>query len=467
LSQLHALLQTLSDEECTLLHSIRLIGKEKEVFNFLLQHRSTELPDSDNILKSLDITDTHYYKINSVLLRKCYQCLVPGEGAALLQFLKLKNLFSLLRHEILTQDKKRSSSKDTDADKEFYLSCFHYFIDFPYKYYDKKLTDAFGEKYLKACGHEESDKLYVKYHKLLADVNRMSARKNPKKALGVSIQELHKQEEALAKSQHYLATYYLYRAISSYYNYYEKNNEKVLEYLQKAIGLKDKIAYFFKIDIGKFLELLYADTLFQNNKVAEAESIYSKAFKGGMPDNMFGYFYHCEQYALVLITTKEYDKALELLNRVFLPCIENKLDIYATRGAMCYVKLYLSNGELKNASHYLNIAKGINEKTFYLPFDVQLRVLENIYFFLKDDFEFALQLANRNIKFLRAQEQEEVFSDYLRFWKMITVFLNSIFKESEIPASALADLEYLNQHYRNLYCNLFPMLLERTRSRIA
>jgi tetratricopeptide (TPR) repeat protein len=178
---------------------------------------------------------------------------------------------------------------------------------------------------------------------------------------------------------------------------------------------------------------------------------------------MYGYYYHCEQYILVLIIQKQFEKAQELLDLVFEPCIKNKVDIYATRGAMSYVKLYLSNGDLKSALKYLNIAKVINEKTFYLPFDVQLRVLENIYFFLKEDFDFAYQLANRNIKFIRSQEENPVLGDYILIWKMLVNLINKILKEEPISKELISENKKLHELYSNLYCNLIQLLLEKTK----
>jgi ABC-type molybdate transport system substrate-binding protein len=455
---------TLDESELNLIQSKRLIGKEKEVFDYILHYSKTELPPTEQLLKELSITDSHFYKIHSVLIRKCYEWLVPSQGLELLLYLKRKNLFNLLRHEILTQEKKLGNT----ATESFYLKCFHFFIDFPYKYYDKKLTDSFGEKYLKAKNNsDESDKLYVRFHKLFSDVNRNAARKNPLKALGLSISDLLKEENNIQNTQHHLAKYYLYRSICSYYTYYEKNNNKVIEYLEKAITLKKHIAYFFSIDIGQFLDLLYADALFTNNQVTEASAIYSKVFEKGISEDMYGYHFHYEQYCLILTTEKKYEQALHTLDRVFKSCIKNKLDIYATRGAMAYVKLYLSNMDLKKALHYLNIAKAINEKTFYLPFDIQLRVLENIYFFLKKDYEFALQLANRNIKFLKSQEQGKIFEDYLLFWKLLQTFINAIYRGAKLSTSCIKDYEYLNAQYINLYCNLITQVYTQTKVEIG
>lgn len=463
MSQLQSLLQTLSPQETGALNALRLIGKEKSVYDYTRKHLSGEFPEIETMLKDLQITDAHYYKINSVLLRKSYQLLVPEQGLELLQYLKRKNLFHLLRHEMLFQDKKFIASKTQKEQEEFYLSCFHYLIDFPYKYYDKKLTTQFGHKYLdKKSNCTESDRLYVKFHTLFSDVNRMAARKNPKKALGLTLADLYRYEKELEPTKHYLAKYYLYRSIGCYYFYYENEPDKLITYIEKAIELKDKIAYFFPVDIGIFLQLMHADALFSNDQVEEAEKIYAIAFKSGVNENMYGYYYHCEQYALVSIIRQKYEQAKAFLDIVFQPCIDNRLDIYATRGAMCYVKLYLSNGELKQALSYLNTAKAINEKTFYLPFDVQLRVLENIYFFLKKDYDFSFQLATRNIKFLKAQEQEDIFKNYLLLWKMIIGMINCMNKGNELSKQLISDYEYLNKRYKSLYCGLLEKVYGQT-----
>jgi hypothetical protein len=463
LSQLQALLQTLSERELAELNGLRLIGKEKIVFDFTRKHLTGPFPEIPAVVASLNISDAHYYKINSVLLRKCYVALVPPQGTDLLKYLKKKNLFNLLRHEILFQDKKSAALKSGKELVDFYQACFHYLIDLPYKYYDKKLVALFGKKYLAAKGkYSESDELYIKFHTLFADINRIAARKNPRKSINITLAALLKHEEELSKGKHYLATYYLYRCICSYYSYYDNQPEKVLEYLRKAMTLKDHIAAFFPIDISLFLQLLYADALFTNNKIAEAEEIYNKAFDKGIDENMYGYYYHCEQYILVSTIRQKYDQAKKMLDQVFLPCIDNRLDIYATRGAMCYVKYYLSNNDLKNALSYLNTAKVINEKTFYLPFDVQLRVLENIYFFLKKDYDFSYQLANRNIKFLKAQEQTDIFGNYLLLWKMFVGMLNAISKKANLSEELVKDYEFLNSRFMNLYCGLLEKIYIQT-----
>jgi hypothetical protein len=375
--------------------------------------------------------------------------------------LKGKGLYVLLKSEASTQEKELLKAKASSKELErFYLSLFHLYIDFPYKYYDQKLLESIAKKYLATKeGKSDSDKLYVKYHLLFSEVNRCAARKNPVKALGQSDADLLKEEKMLIKGDHYLALYYLYRTMISYFTYYVKDKEKIEEYIKKCIALKDKVQWFFPVNIGQFLNLLYADHLFSNQRINDAWNIFKEEFSSGVSPTMYGYHYHCEQYVLLCIIKKEFKKAATILDKVFKPLIELQADILATRGCLSYAKFYITQNELKQAIHYITLGRNINEKSLYLPFDLQLRILENIYFYLKGDFEFSYRLANRNIKFVMSQKDKKMLSDYLTLFKIIIML--SQLKRAKLKKAddvLLAEKEKIGKAYRNLYCDLILQL---------
>ena len=233
------------------------------------------------------------------------------------------------------------------------------------------------------------------------------------------------------------------------------------EYLKKAIALKDQVQPFFPVDVGAFLQLLSADALFQDNHFKEAFTLYEKVFSRQVDEQMYGYHYHCEQHALLAIICEENEKAFSILRKVFDPCIEQKQDIYATRGALTYAKLFTALGDHKKALHYINIAREINEKTFYLPFDLQLRVLENLCFFFKGDDDFAHQLTVRNLKFLHSQKMDAVLKDYLTLFRIISALIKCRQDHKPLPAKYQADYVRISSQYMNLYCNLLSALYKK------
>jgi hypothetical protein len=457
MSQLHRLINTCNPLEFQAIEALPLRGKEKQLFDFTLKYRNSELPDNTEITKELDLSDTHLYKINSVLIRKCFDVLVPSGDLELLDYLKRKNLVVLLKHEMAFLEKEKLAANDKHTLEVFYLKCFHLLIDIPFKYYDKKLAETAAQNYLSVKKDRTlSDELYIKFHLLFADINRAAASKSPHKGFNYTLKDLQQFEADLENTTHYLARFYLYRTFCSYYNYYEKDNTKILAYLNKAIALKDHIKDFFPLNIDHFLRLLYADGLFQNYAFEESYSIYTKVYEEKLDEKMYGYYYHYEQYVLLAIILKHLDKAVQTLVTVFQPCIDSKLDVHATRGALAYVKYYLTLKEFKQTLGYLKIVKDINEKVFYQPFDIQIRVLENLYFFHKADYEFALALANRNLKFINAQEEtKEQLSDYSVLFKIIIGFINQYYRgKTGVPEKYKEEFERIGKQYRNLYCDL-------------
>ena len=94
-----------------------------------------------------------------------------------------------------------------------------------------------------------------------------------------------------------------------------------------------------------------------------------------------------------------------------------------------------------------------------MPFDLQLRVLENIYFYLKNDFLFAKQLATRNIKFIKGQHNNQTFENYILLFKSIIAFTNQIEEGTAIEKTILKKQISLQNGFKNLYCNLVEKLM--------
>mgnify|MGYP003594305589 CR=1 FL=1 len=456
---LYSLLGVLIEAELLEVKKLRLIGKEKLVFDALLAHSIEAEPE--DICTEIGISETYFYKINSVLLDKIFAHLVPDNPYHLLEWLKKKELYALLKNELKAQIQLPQNS-------DYFLNTFRLLIDLPYKFYDDKLSRQVASFYLKSLPNaSESDKKYVQFHLIFADCNRFAASKNPIQLFPYSEKELLAFEAELAQSNHYLAQYYLFRTLCNYYKYYVRNAELSLSYLQKAMNLNAKIAYFFPINLAVFLRLLYADALLGFLKVEEAFLLYKEIFDEGINESMYGFYYHCEQFALCAISLKKYAKAEHLLNTYFEASIQRKNDIYATRGILTYAKLYLSTGELKKALSYINKGMEINEKSFYLPFEIQLRSLENIYFYLQKDFEFAKQLCVRNQKFIHNQKSLELSKNYRQLFKLINTFIICQEQKKDLKAEQVHEITSIESSFGIIYCNLISSLYKALKKEIA
>ena len=444
---------------------LRKIGKEKKVFDYIHSHLGHDFLLNSKVLAKLELSESHFNKVCSVLLKKSFEVLYPDGGLPFLLFLKQRNLPGLFTHEVWQHEKALKEAKPSEELAKYYLTLFHQLIDLPFASYDEELTQYIGQRYLAALEQPSAAWTnYVECHLLFSDINRLSAKKNKKARLKLSLDFLLKKEAELQSTNFHLAQYYTYRSLCSYFLYLEPNPSKAQEFLLKAIELKDQIAWFYPINIGKFLELLYADILFFNCQIDQSYSIYQKVFSQKLEPEMYGFFYHCEQFVLVNILKENYTSAEQTLQTYFDEPIQQKLDIHATRGAMSYAKLYLSTGQLKEAIHFINLSREINETATYHPFEFQIKMLELMYFFLKEDFEFAEHLCIRNIKTIMANPETKRHKNYLSFYRICLYFITCILKSKPLGEKQLNEYKAIELSMQNLYVNLPEKVLKKVLS---
>lgn len=458
MSWLHQLLNSLNTDEINSLQSISFRGKEKEVFKIYLAHLNLNTPEKEEICTRLEITNTHLYKIKSVLVNKIYSHFFKEDIIMLLEFLSSRQLYNLLKTEILQHIKEIESSKYVNKEK-ILLELFKKAIDLPHSCYDEKLVKIVSDKYLEfKMDSNEADKNYIIFHKLFADCNRFASAPKSRKNFSINENDLFEFEKELIQQKHHLALYYLYRTFISFYTYYDPNPELQLVYLEKAISLKGEIKKFFSIDIAMFLELLKADFLFRNKRFVEAYKIYDSIFSKGLEKEMYGYLYHCEQFALVAIILKYYTKAETFLNKIFTQHIAAKEGIFATRGLLAFSKLFLSLGNTKKALHKINLANEINKKSFYLPFDLQIRVLECLAFYFKRDFDFTKQLIQLNTKYLSTLGSKKSYELYYKFCSLLSSVICCKEKSIALSLANRNEIERLHASLVDIYGNLFLKL---------
>ena len=466
MSWLHQIISTLDAQELSRVRLMKVRGKEKSMLDLMLRYRELMPPDVDHVCAKIEVTQSHFYKINSILIDKVAEVL---EGKSLLNRIRLFNrkfLFNLLKSEILQALKRQDTLDYSDKGKaDFWLECFRMLIDLPYKFYDDNLVNQVVQHYLDAeKENTEESRIYITMHRLFCDCNRYAASRNPEKLFRYNLSDLLRMEEDLLPKNLKLPIYYLYRTFVSYFTYYKKDVKMQLVYVQKAIAIKDNIKAFFPIDLDMFLSLLLADILFSNRRISEAFEQYRVQFNLGVPKEMYGYFYHCEQYALICMLEQKLDMAQMVLDRNFAAVLQRKEDVYATRGALSYAKLSLCMGDFKGALQHLTLAREINEKAYYLPFELQIRLLECSAFFLKEDFEFARQLIYRNQKFLLSLAKRTSYSEYVYFFKFMNQLVAIAESKSRLPSAFEKDFIELHEAFVDVFGPVIGLLRKSVRS---
>lgn len=404
MSQIHALINVLESKEISKVKKFRLIGKEKKVLDFIYSYRHNNLPDTIEICETLEMTSTHFYKICSIVLDKIYEELIPNKGYELLSFLNKKGMYSQFIHQALMQENKLIANKTNSKTLEdFYLKTFILMQKVSLKDLDDDMILDFGNKYIKHKKEKnEHDKYFIRCNFLSTKLVLLKVTRKDidiAKSIGKELLEI---EHKLANSTNFLAKFQLNKALSIYYNHNEPEPTKVIIYLE--FNKKIIAAHPESFDASEiiFLECKIAEMLYMNSQFGESFEFYSKIFENNQ-NTLESDFYHHSKYAQLCIILEKYDLAKSIISSKFDVFIESSQSSAGTMGAILYAKLYLFNDPENYTNKYIQTAKKLINKSLFIQYEMEVRILENIYFILKDDHKVAMSLLKKNLKFMNSK----------------------------------------------------------------
>ncbi|HYF03793.1 MAG TPA: hypothetical protein VEC36_10485 [Patescibacteria group bacterium] len=468
MNYLHELINVLKDEELEKVHSLEIPQRQRDVLHTMLSFRHRELPGVPELLKALDMSSQHFYKVNSVLLDKCYEALVPQRGLQLLTFLTIKDLYRHLYHEVRMQEKKLlKGSSETDA--EFYRQCFELLQGQSVKNFNEKVIRDFGAKYLSVKKDKTlGDELYVEVLLLRSEIVTISARGQNEQEQQRILKILTGLEERFKNVAHPLAQFWYHHALAQYYAAMHQDDDfahHMLEHLLKALELCDGVPEMCKggeraITVSKIAEAYYAESNFE-----KAFAMYDELFKSGEIE-LQKRFYHTTKFVQICIILGKYARAEELLDDQFGLYIASREKAMTTMGSISYAKLYLASGNFLKAKEYIDLGFELNTKNYYVQYEIELRNLQNTYFFLKEEWELAEDLARRNLKFLTGKGFRLETSAYGYFYKMVLAFMNMRLHKAKFPQNLEKRFQQYQYSYFAVYGKLLKIMRENTERQV-
>lgn len=129
MSLLSEYLRVLVPEEKERIRAINLTMREREVLTILLEYNENT-QEKQRI--SYGISSGNWDKLQSVLLRKCYDAIVPQGGEKLIQHLSTRYTLSKhIRKEVAHQRKILLPTLNTQQQYLYFQSLFHTFLHIP------------------------------------------------------------------------------------------------------------------------------------------------------------------------------------------------------------------------------------------------------------------------------------------------------------------------------------------------
>lgn len=459
MSHLQDFLNVLTPAELAKVSKERIIGVEKSVLDIFLINRNKTESNAEEISAKLGITHTHYYKICSMLLDKIYTGLIPQRGYDLMLFLSQKDLYGHFTHEVLLFEKTIDQQKDLNKE-EFYYNVFMLLQKVSAADMDEELLIKYGKKYLDNKKNKtEGDELMVRSCILNTKLTLLKATKKKVEIAHEIAKELLDIEKKLEHSKHPKGSYYLNKALSTYYHQTVGEPENVIKYQEKNIALYNNHKDMFDFSLLVQSKCRIAEMQYMNSNYEQAFDSYTKIFDE-YKEELESDFYHQSRYAQLAIITEKDQKAIEIIDHYFGVYVEGKKQGPGTMGALLYAKYYLFK-DAEQSNKYTQIAKRLINKTVFVQYEYEIRMLENIYFALTDDLKTARTLVKRNLKFMYSKGLTLRNSDLIYVMVLLQEIVKPHFASYRFGVRLKAKYLSLQKSYAIIYGKIITILIDK------
>jgi hypothetical protein len=157
-------------------------GKTEMLFRAVIAQAETGVFEREKIQKALNLSGSHFDKITSELLSKCFTILYPEGGLPLLNYLSMRVAFNKLFYkELAKQMKHLETVKDKKVKAAFYKEAInHIHYNLPIINKDAKVLGALSKNYVAAVPKQEKAEaqLWVNCRLLFNRIDNLFAASN-------------------------------------------------------------------------------------------------------------------------------------------------------------------------------------------------------------------------------------------------------------------------------------------------
>jgi len=387
-----------------------------------------------------------------------YAELIPEKGIQLLYFLNRKGLFSHFMHEIHMQEKSLQESNVSGLEfGHFYFNCFNLMQRVAARDLDEDLIIEIGKKYLEFKEPKDAhDQYFVRCSYLSTKLFLLKVTKKDVETGKSIFKELIEIEKILKDSLNHTASYQLNKAFSVYYNHTVAEPEKVILYLDKNLEIIKANSTAYSKEDEVITKCRIAEMQYMKSSFSEAYRSYSEILNTNQ-DILTNDFYHHAKYAQLAIILDKSESANEIIANKFNPYIESKQENIGTMGCLLFAKLYLFDDPHNVANKYIQTAKKFISKSFYIQYEFEVRILENIYFILKKDLKIAESLLKKNLKFMNSKGLNLKNSEIIYVFVLLQFALKT--ENKKLNNKLQNKLNLLQKSYAAIYGKLLNKVL--------
>lgn len=405
MSYLLDFVKSFDENELKQFRKLDLIGKEELLRDEYANHAQQKDFNEANLVSKHKLTQTHFDKINSVILDKTIAQFYGGNYNKAFSSILMKGLTDLMLHEQKIIERRILKTANTSEKTKFYKAAFENLRSMFHPKYNSKLTHEYGKKYLNSLGKTKtlSDESYVAMLSLYGDIISEKFAGNEATFFSKAEAVLKKWEKKILATKNASAHFYYYFVFATCHKHLAEDGREMIPAYTKALNAIDEHPSSVE---AKFRGITLCELGFSHIETSNfkiAQEFYERGLNE-YPDTVGKSHYHGGNYFCVCLINKDYEKAQRAFEKYLLPKIQpgtNRSVLFDMYMMGCLLNLHRKNYD--EAFRYLNelLQYRKNEITHFGL--AMMRIYECVYFYRTKDFSIAASLVKKNLKFLNKE----------------------------------------------------------------
>ncbi len=455
MSYLEELLGSLTKEELSKLHSLKLSPSERSFLKKklqLLQGQGAAKPES------LASTDQYLYKLRSVLLNKILAHIAGKNDIEVLQFLQRRNLRSLtLRQAKLADQKTGRFLKGTEKEL-FYRHLFQIILPWYEQQFDEALITEYANKYAEARVTPLADEhLFLDAHLLYyrSFPDRLSVERERRTKEFIAL------EKAVRNSPNIEAQFVALRGLIMLLRSSRTPDiPRAIELTDRMLEIMECNPFYFSSRSFWGNQLIKAELTMLKGNIEEAYAVYRRLLRSDPTHNNSG-GYHEIRYFFACIYTGRFDEARVLLDT------SDSANLWLTQISpsdlqICRIAFELLQNNTEEAISLISrFLQRENHQGIVVTDEYYIRALEVCCIILQRDYRYAEALIRRHLKFGEYHSKQLRFSVIPSFFRLLHPIIEELQGKKVLRESHLKKFESFRTGTEShlIYC-LYLLLIK-------
>jgi hypothetical protein len=451
------IIKSVSPKELTKLRAeLHLPERSRSLFETIATNPNTI--NSDILCKRFKVTKNNLYRLSSEIADDCIKVLAPAHEFPKPEFYRSRFIFEPFVTEI-ARTERRLLHEDRESLESFYEYAFESLLGFPINTMDFKLIESYMRKFHAAKNDPPPDHdLYLQMKLVFSHIAALPRYKK------MTVKEMeHRSKELIAPyiptaeiSTNPWAVFYYYMALWKAETFSNVRRKRRIEFIELAHETIVKHPDQFKAQVKTSNEQLLAfEKATTGIDIDQAYELFSHADEGQTPNSSRNALF-LQRFFRICMLAKRFDKARTIVDRII------PYQLIQTQGLLYRAILNIAEHRLDEVEADVAQVRLQNiDDNFFLPHEMEVRAIETILAFKRNDLELADTLVSRNLKWMQKRRYGLSQSPWPYYYQTIRAAITYRLT-GELPKPLLWE------HYKEFctYAQLHSILLEEEAAKI-